>query len=52
MLSAVSMELSRHDWGSLVTVHGTAAGVPAAEALVAATTGKEAGITAATSTTW
>ncbi|MBB5889178.1 hypothetical protein ACFFS4_30475 [Kutzneria kofuensis] len=43
MLSAVSIELSRHDWGSLRTVHGTADGVPAAvAALVAATTEAEA----------
>jgi hypothetical protein len=41
--SAVSVELSRHDWGSLATVEGTADGVPAAvAALVAATTREEA----------
>ncbi|MEV4143534.1 hypothetical protein AB0J40_07685 [Amycolatopsis sp. NPDC049691] len=43
MLSAVSVELNRHDWGSLATVHGTAAEVPAeVAALVAATTEAEA----------
>ncbi len=43
MLSAVSIELSRHDWGSLVAGQGTAAEVPAAVAgLVAATTAEEA----------
>jgi hypothetical protein len=43
VLSAVSMELSRHDWGSLQSVEGTAAGVPSAvAALVAATTEAEA----------
>jgi hypothetical protein len=43
VLSAVSMELSRYDWGSLVTDHGTAAEVPATvAALVAATTETEA----------
>jgi hypothetical protein len=41
--SAVSVELSRHDWGSLATVEGTADGVPAAvAALVAATTREQA----------
>jgi hypothetical protein len=43
VFSAVSIELSRHDWGSLATDHGTAAEVPAAvTALVAATTAEEA----------
>ena len=43
MLSAVSMELSRYDWGSLTTVHGSAVDVPAAVVgLLAATTEAEA----------
>jgi len=43
VLSAVSIELNRHDWGSLATVYGTAAEVPAeVAALVAATTEAEA----------
>lgn len=43
MVSAMSVELGRHDWGSLATGEGDAEGVPAAmAALVAATTAEEA----------
>lgn len=43
VVSAMSVELSRYDWGSLATVEGTAADVPAAvAALVTATTQAEA----------